>query len=291
MDAQQALTQLGGIADSRALRRMVTHRKIKNAVRAGEITRLSRGRYTLPVVDEAWQAAARVNGVVSHLSAAMLWGLKVKSPPALPTVTVPRGRKLSPQRGAGVDVHYAGVAAEEASARITSVPRTVIDCARALPFDAALAVADSALRQGKVTRTQLLAAAEASPRSGRSKAVRVAREADRRAANPFESVLRAIALDRGVRLEPQLRCHEFICADLGSNDLRLALEAESWAYHGDRQPFDNDVRRYTTLTLERWIVLRFLWNDVMHRQQEVGDIIVAVAEWCAEIRQFERRAS
>src|SRR3546814_8170256 len=105
---------------------------------------------------------------------------------------------------------YAGVAAEEASARITSVPRTVIDCARALPFDAALAVADSALRQGKVTRTQLHAAAEASPRSGRSKAVRVAREADRRAANPFESVLRAIALDRGVRREPQRRCHEFM---------------------------------------------------------------------------------
>src|SRR3546814_13477625 len=93
MDAQQALTQLGGIADSRALRRMVTHRKIKNAVRTGEIIRLSRGRYTLPVVDEAWQAAARVNGVVPHLSAAMLWGLKVKSPPALPTVTVlPLGR-------------------------------------------------------------------------------------------------------------------------------------------------------------------------------------------------------
>src|SRR3546814_11566798 len=93
MDAQQALTQLGGIADSRALRRMVTDRKIKNAVRTGEIIRLSRGRYTLPVVEEAWQAAARVNGVVSQLHAEMLSGLKVKSPKALPTAKVPPGRK------------------------------------------------------------------------------------------------------------------------------------------------------------------------------------------------------
>ncbi len=40
----------------------------------------------------------------------------------------------------------------------TSKVRTVLDCATELPFDEALAVADSALRHGDVTREELDAA-------------------------------------------------------------------------------------------------------------------------------------
>lgn len=52
---------------------------------------------------------------------------------------------------------------------VTSPPRTVADCARWLPFDEALAVADSAMRAG-LTRRDLLAAVEALPRTGRERA-------------------------------------------------------------------------------------------------------------------------
>ena len=66
-------------------------------------------------------------------------------------------------------------------------------------------MADSALRSGLVRRSELLAAAYASPRTGRSRAVRVADAADGRAANPFESLLRAIALQvPGLRVQPQI---------------------------------------------------------------------------------------
>ena len=196
-------------------------------------------------------------------------------------VTVPRGRKLSAVRRVESDVHHADLAAHEVIGGVTSPLRTVIDCARALPFDAALAVADSALRSGRITKSELVAAAGRAPRTGRTKALRVAKFADPRADNPFESVLRAIAIERGLRLTPQLCCHEFIHADLGSNELRLAVEAESWSYHGDRGAFEADVRRYSLLVREAWVVIRFVWYDVMFRQDHVGEALVSVASRCA----------
>lgn len=90
---------------------------------------------------------------------------------------------------------------------VTSRPRTVIDCAARLPFDEALAVADSALRSGTVSRAELRAAAKKLSAHGmRRRVLRVVDLADQRAANPFEPVLRAIAMDvLGLELVPQHR--------------------------------------------------------------------------------------
>jgi hypothetical protein len=71
----------------------------------------------------------------------------------------------------------------------------MVDCLRSLPFDEALAIADSALRACSFTPEALLELAGEMTGPGAGQGSRVAREADRRAANPFESVLRAIALD------------------------------------------------------------------------------------------------
>ncbi len=86
----------------------------------------------------------------------------------------------------GLEVHWADVPAFDVSGVVTTPLRTVINCARAYPFDVALTVADSALRSRQVTLSQLLATAERSPRTGRRAAIRVARQADQRAANRFE---------------------------------------------------------------------------------------------------------
>jgi hypothetical protein len=48
---------------------------------------------------------------------------------------------------------------DEIVAGVTGPLRTVVDCARVLPFDSALAVADSALRSGNVRRADLTRAA------------------------------------------------------------------------------------------------------------------------------------
>ena len=153
--------------------------------------------------------------------------------------------------------------------------RTVVDCARRLPFPDALSVADSALRAGDLTWRQLLAAAEDSPRTGRRAALRVARAADGRAANPFESSLRAIALGvPGLCVEPQVPIGTIGHADLADERLQLAIEAESWEFHAIREAFEYDVRRYTAFSRLDWALVRFLWEDVMRRPQLVHAILV-----------------
>src|SRR5664280_901428 len=145
--------------------------------------------------------------------------------------------------------------------------RTVLDCARALPFDEALAVADSALRSGRVSKTALRAAAAAARGPGSSTVRRVERHADHRAVNPLESVLRALALEAGLDLTPQLVVAEpgfFAVADLGDEQLRLVVEADGFEHHGTRAGLRADCARHTGYALHGWTSLRFSYEDAMY---------------------------
>ena len=77
---------------------------------------------------------------------------------------------------------------------VTTPLRTVVDCARALPCDEALAVADSALRCRSVGPAALQRAATSARGTGSSDVRRVARWADGRAAN----LVRQLAAAAGV---------------------------------------------------------------------------------------------
>jgi very-short-patch-repair endonuclease len=158
----------------------------------------------------------------------------------------------------------------------TTPVRTVIDCATALPLDEALAVADSALRAG-VSRTELLTAAEQLAGRGRDAAVNVVWYARRQAANPFESVIRAISLGApGLRLEPQVPVNvvgRTIHPDLVDVDLRVVVEADSHEFHTTRDQITRDCWRYDELALEDWLVLRVSWVQAMHRQDWVRSVL------------------
>jgi very-short-patch-repair endonuclease len=160
-----------------------------------------------------------------------------------------------------------------------------MDCAKTRPFDEALAIADSALRHGDVTRRELFELAEQMPSTGRSACLRVARAADGRAANPFESVLRAIALDvKGLDLEPQLLISEFGFTgrpDLVDRERRVVLEADSFEFHGKRRALRRDCERYNALALCGWLVLRFSYEHVMFRP--------AYVRGCLELLAAHRR--
>jgi very-short-patch-repair endonuclease len=145
-----------------------------------------------------------------------------------------------------------------------------------MPFDEALAVADSALRSGRVTRDDLLVAIAAAPRIGRGQAEAVARAADGRAANPFESCLRAICLDiRGLNVEPQVQIGPHR-VDLADRRRRIVIEAESRTWHAGPDEHNADIRRYTTLVREGWLVIRFSYDDVMHDPAYVAEALLDV---------------
>lgn len=202
----QVLTRLGGVADAATLLRFVTRSQLRKALRSGLVVRDGRGRYSLPGAAQGLRAAHRLTAVASHVTAAMLHGWEVKATPSLPTVTVPRNRRVAPEKREGVDVRWADLRPEQVVAgRITSPGRTVVDCAKDCPFDEALAVADSAIRHGAVTKRDLVLLAGAMPNLHRAACLRVAFAATPQAANPFESVLRAISLDvPGLRFVPQV---------------------------------------------------------------------------------------
>ena len=277
LDPVAALRRWGGVVDGTTLRRVCGDVAVRQAVSSGRITRLARNSYVLPGADEALSSAVRLHGTVSHLSAARAWGWKVKAVPLQPHVTVPRNRNVDAARRGQVHLHWADVPAEDRAGRCTSRIRTVVDCARSLPFDEALCVADSALREGAVTREQLLAAARLAPRSGRARVQRVAVAADGSADNPFESCLRAIALEvPGWSPQAQLHVPGVGHADVGEAATRLVLEAESFEFHALPEAFAYDLRRYTAMVRAGWVVLRFGWDDVMHRPEQVRRTIEVV---------------
>ena len=157
---------------------------------------------------------------------------------------------------------------------VSSRAQTVVDCARLLPFDEALSVADSALRDPKVTAAELLAAVEVSPRSGRDKVRRVVENADEDAANPFESCVRAVALDvPGLGVRTQVQVDNVGWADLVDTDLRIVIECDSWEFHSGEDLFRQDVRRYTDMVRRDWMVVRFVWEDAMHRPDRIRDVL------------------
>lgn len=280
MQAAEALERLGGVADAARLRRVSSRRAIRRAVRKGEIVRDARGRYALPTAEEAVRAANALTAVVSHASAATYWGWELKQPPPRPTVTVPRNRNVPSERRSDVDVKWAHLGVHEISNGIVTTPgRTVMDCAKSMPFDEALAIADSALRHRNVTKARLLQLAEQVHGPGRARCLRVARHADGRAANPFESVLRAIALEvRGLEVVPQLVIEEgghTARPDLVDERRRLVVEAESFEWHGRRRQLKKDCERYNALTLRGWRVLRFSWEHVMFEPAYVADCLRA----------------
>lgn len=87
-----------------------------------------------------------LSGTAVLLSAAAHHGWAVKWQPRQPQIAVGRGRRLATQQRASVQVSWVRLPATDVDGRVTTPVRTVLDCAAQLPFDEALAVADSALR-------------------------------------------------------------------------------------------------------------------------------------------------
>ncbi len=267
VDPVEAVRRCGGRASLAQLRRLgVRRRHLSAALAGGALARTRRGRFRLAGLDDHLDVAIRLTATLSHRSAALHHGLEVATAPELPEVTVRRNRRLSVAQQGEVSSTWRDLAAGSARDGVTVPLQTVVECARDLPFPEALAVADSALRHDRVGPEELRRATDTLRGPGAARARRVASEASYVAANPFESCLRAIALDAGLDVVPQHQVTEkgvFAMVDLADPDRRLVVEADSFEHHGGRRGFRKDVRRYTELAVFGWTVLRFTWEDVM----------------------------
>jgi len=288
MDPVKVLKERGGVATTAQLQRFCTAREVRAALVAGRLVRLRRGALALPSAHDARRAAAKLRGTVTHLSAAQLHGWEVLRPPEYPWVAVPRTRRVTAEDQAEVVVVWSTAGGE-----VTDPLRTVIDCARRLPFFEGLAVADSALRAGDVTQDELLEAAGRVRGRGAATVRRVAREATPLAGSALESGLRGLGLDvPGLSLEPQAAIDLpgfTVHPDLVDRRRRLVIEAEGWTYHAQKETFARDVERYTLLALDEWRIVRFWTDQIRARPHKVRGHLETLVEigsrrrtcWCA----------
>jgi hypothetical protein len=155
-----------------ALASGLTRSEIAWALKTGELLALRRGAYcrreTYDESDSKGRhllhclAASIVHDerhVLSHLSAAISWGLPVPlEGPGRPTLTLP-GAPSSTDRQEDLVVQVAELRPRDISPwlghRRTSIARTVADCLRHLPAPDAVAIADAALHRSRTSMTAL----------------------------------------------------------------------------------------------------------------------------------------
>lgn len=250
MDLGEVMVRHGGVSRRATLIRATSRAEVDRALADGHLVRAGHGRYVLPEVDNATRTAHAMNGVLCLSSAALHHGWDVKAVPDKPHVVVPRKRNVPLRFRDEVVVHRRDLTVDEVSDGATSRELTLEQCLRLLPYDEALVIADSALRNGE--HTTLARAAALVRGRGRLQAARVAANARAESANAFESVTRAICHRvPGLDVEPQVVISDpFVWArpDLVAARLELVVECESFEWHGDRAGFRKDVRRYTLLT-------------------------------------------
>jgi hypothetical protein len=174
------------------------------------------------------RVAARLRGVLSLTNAALAHGWAVKTVPDRPHVAVSRGRKVDPDQGFA-HVHRAELRPDQIDDGKTCVETTLEQCLRVLPYDEALAVADSARREG-VGENVFQRLADRAKGPGSAQVRRVCRNSSALAANPFESTLRAIGDGvPGLDLRPQVTITDgdfVVRPDLVDERLRVVAEAD-----------------------------------------------------------------
>lgn len=273
---QELLVRQGGIARRRQLRKAgLTRAGLRRAVDAGQLRLVTPDLYVTPDPrpDELLHLAViRLEGTVSHHSAALLWGIELADTPEQLHVTVKRNRGRA--RHPGVRVHRTDLTDDQVTLRagvaITTVLQTLLDLCRCLPRAEAVAAVDSALRQGLVTVEELTAAlCELPPARGRPKVARALELMDPQSGSVLESLCRVLMHERGLPAPiTQLNVRHLGRwvgrVDFAWPEQRLIVEADGFAFHSTRDQYRKDRRRLNALQAAGWTVLRFSWEDVLH---------------------------
>lgn len=257
-------------------------------LRHRDVVRSSRDTYLPRGADELRRIRAVLLGapegaVVSHLTAARLWGFEVPLVAEDQPVHLTVGRNARRRHRRDRRLHFSDVPAPETRRRhgvvTTSPSRTWIDLAAVVPPAGLLAVTDQMLAQG-FPRDEFPAILRRSAgRRGVAVARRVVPCADPLAGSPMESVLRWLIHDAGLPrpvLQHVVRVGGRFLGqvDLAWPDRRVIVEFDG-NVHRDRRVFVEDLRRQNGLVLAGWTVLRFTSADVLGRPEQVLSAIRA----------------
>jgi len=261
--------------------------------------RVARGAYSMdkPASREQWHLmrtvaalASRAPGpVASHISAAVLHGLPIfRADLTLVHLTWDKPPH-SPR--AGTVMHQAVVERDRVGdVAVTSVARTIIDCARTLPRDTAVVMADFALHTGVVSLSELHAELARMPLRGSARARRVVELADGRAESVGETRTRLICVDGGIPVTPQVVLRDPSGAlvarvDLLVDGVLLAIEFDGatkyvrnddGAVDPEQKHWEEKVRREDVEDLG-YVVVNVYWKKLDTPQAVIAKIRRGIA--------------
>ena len=259
--AELAEGQHGFVAARQLLALGVRWGAIEYWVRTGRLHVWYRGVYAVghrAVKREGrWMAAVLAVGpgaVLSHRSAAMLWGIR---PSARSAIDVTVDRKVRSREG--IEVHRARLAPDEVTVRdgipVTTAARTLVDLAAVLRPDAL----NAAARQAEILRLPY-------PDLGRYRGRRGTKSLPRKDPAPTRSELERlfIAFVGANGLPPPLvnAAHMGIEPDIRWPHAKLMVELDGFETHGTRQAFEDDRERDRRLIAAGWRVVRVTWRQL-----------------------------
>ena len=227
------------------------------------------------------------SSLVSHASAAVLWGIELPMAALSAKVHVVARREERPRHRPDRVVHesarlVANDAAELSGLAITSPARTWWDLATMLAPADLLAVTDQILRTWcSPQRLQEMLFRHIGER-GAVRARRALRHGDPRAESRMESVTRWLLIEAGLptpELQYPIRDQNgYVVArlDLAYPRLRIAIEFDG-AVHREAEVFARDLRRQNMLVNAGWTILRFSGADVLRRP--AGVVAQVGAAW------------
>ena len=265
----------------------VTHRALEHRVDIGRLYRHHTGVYLLEPPGQASRvtlltaavAACGEDAVLSHASAAELWGLLEPRPGDIDVTVVGR----NPGVRDGVRRHRSRTLTPreirtKRAIRVTSPARTVVDCARDRDLEELLA---TAIDKGLTTERQIEQAIErCSSRRGVRRLHRILHQpgGPRRTRSWAERRLLALVRQAGLPVPMTNRLLNGYQVDAVWPDHRLVVEIDGYDFHRGRRAFKTDRKRDAAHVAAGYRVIRFTADQLEHEPLIViGQLSAALA--------------
>jgi very-short-patch-repair endonuclease len=256
--SQLATRQHGVVARWQLLAAGVTTQQIRLRLRNGRLHEIHRGVYlvghSVPprlAVEQAALLACGQDAVLSHRSAANLWGLLPYPASAPAWITVPPGRGAT---RAGIRICRAVIPPRgirhRRGFRLTSPPRTLLDLSLLLDEEELERVVAEAEYRGLASEAELRA--QVAGNEGRRGVAKLRRVLDlpsgpRRTRSPAEQRMLGLLRQAGTTgFETNARIHGYE-VDILWRDAGLAVEIDGWDAHSGRVAFERDRLKAATL--------------------------------------------
>lgn len=274
----------------------ISRSQLRTLARSGALVRTRHGVYaTKPAMEKAAAdprlahtlhvlsalLVVRGDAVASHHSAALIHGLEILNPPPADVVELTRSRDRNRAAYKNVVFHCGKLPPRHVMKRlripVTTIPRTVVDLGRTLPFVDAVVVADAACRAG-LTKSEfepVLDACVGWP--GVERARRAIDFADPNAGSVFESCLRVFLQEWGFgKPETQVTIvagGSSFSVDFMYREQRTIIETDGMFKYKDEKDLRKLYKRDQLLRDAGYKIVHVSWQEAFYQPQVVIDRI------------------